>query len=325
MHYFEPHAGYKPAEPFVRRFLDPADTENAAVANAKLTQLRTAELSDAEVRLLASLYNGEVATVDAELRKLFEQLGHRGFLDRAIIVLVADHGEEFREHGGMGHGSSLYNELIRIPLIIVAPGYEGGRTVDENVSLVDVAPTLLDLAGLSPEPRFEGRSLVPLLKAKRTFTDWHAGARAIRNAFLGPSVNGQSPPDIIVQLEPSGGKYDLRRHTEAIIRGSTKLLIRPSGAMDRYELSADPGEASPSEGAVELSQTLRAALDDATANLGRHAAVAAQRARSTKPVRNSSGPWATMPIRFVPNAPTRFGYSGRRSKELSHRPLTTRR
>jgi arylsulfatase A-like enzyme len=60
--------------------------------------------------------------------------------------VTADHGEEFREHGQMGHGQQLYNETVRVPLILLAPGYQGGRVVEENTSLIDIAPTLLDLA-----------------------------------------------------------------------------------------------------------------------------------------------------------------------------------
>ena len=105
-----------------------------------------------------------MAAVDAEIRTLFDELEQLGFLDNALIVITADHGEEFGEHGRMGHGFTLFNGVMRIPLIIVAPGFPAGRVVEENVSLVDVAPTLLELLGLPAPPTFEGRSLVPLMR-----------------------------------------------------------------------------------------------------------------------------------------------------------------
>ena len=79
-------------------------------------------------------------------------------MENAIVVITADHGEEFWEHGALTHGTNLYNENVRIPLILLTPGHAGGQRIEDNVSLIDVAPTLLDLAGLPRQPRFEGRT-----------------------------------------------------------------------------------------------------------------------------------------------------------------------
>ena len=148
-------------------------------------------------------------------------------LDKSIVVFTADHGEEFREHGQLAHGTSLYNELIRVPLIVLVPGQRGGRVVRDNVSLVDVAPTLLALLGLPPEPRFEGRSLVPLL-------------------------TGDAPAaDVVAELPPiSSSPLDLGRHSLAFVRGSVKLVLpRKTGyAKTRpmlFDLATDPRETRP--------------------------------------------------------------------------------
>src|SRR5262249_49752598 len=137
----------------------PAGTSEAA-ATAKLVGSPRGALSADEVAYLASLYDAEVADLDARLARLFRRLGARGLLDPALVVGVADHGEEFREQGGLLHGSALYEESVRIPLLLAGADVPAGRVVADPVSIVDVAPTILDVLGLPPESRFEGRSLL---------------------------------------------------------------------------------------------------------------------------------------------------------------------
>src|SRR5262249_17977966 len=143
----------------------PSGTEPAAIqeVNAKLKAMQWNQLSADDTQLLSTLYDGEVAAADDAIRSLFAGLAERHLLDDAIVVITADHGEEFKDHDGMSHGTGLYGETIRVPLIVLAPGYAGGQLVTENVSLVDVVPTVLELTGLTPERAFEGRSLTPLL------------------------------------------------------------------------------------------------------------------------------------------------------------------
>jgi arylsulfatase A-like enzyme len=140
----------------------------------------------------------------------------------------------------MEHGTSLYNEVLRVPLIVLAPGYTGGRVIDDDVSLLDVAPTLLEMVGRPNEPRFEGRSLVPLL----------------RGAAVGPK-------DVVAELASTGndmfptpfGTVDFGRHWAGVVRGPLKLLLRrppPTigpvaslGRLELYDLKQDPGERQP--------------------------------------------------------------------------------
>jgi arylsulfatase A-like enzyme len=223
LQYMEPHAPYQPLDAQRRAFAPARDGVDEAGAMAKLVSVGsgTKQLSGAELELLAALYDAEVASVDAELRTLFADLQASGFLDNAIIVITADHGEEFGEHGELLHGVTLYNAAIRIPLIIVAPGVGEGRVVRDNASLIDVAPTLLDLLGVSAEPTFEGRSLVPLMTA------------------------AEDPPprsDVLSELEPIDRRRDGRTHSRAFMRGMRKLLVKRVGGALEYDLVKDPGE-----------------------------------------------------------------------------------
>jgi arylsulfatase A-like enzyme len=241
LHYMEPHAPYQPVEPYRSRLAREHPDADPSVANGEINTINFKTFSTAEVELLESLYDAEVASVDAELRAMFAALERTGVLDNAIIVITADHGEEFREHGRMTHGHALYNESIRVPLILLAPGIAAGRVVTDSVSLIDVAPTIMDLLGLPSETRFEGRSLLPLLKD-------HSPTNQLIE-------NGQPPPDVIVELPKTGSRFDIRGHSQAIVRDSVKLLMALKGRKklefaEIYDLADDPGETNPNPKAI---------------------------------------------------------------------------
>lgn len=236
LQYMEPHSPYEPAEPYRSRFRrNGNDAVDEGGATAKLLKLigGSKNLSAAEIDLLESLYDGEVASVDEEIRLLFGELEKTGFLHHAVVIITADHGEEFNEHGQVLHGITLYNTAIRVPLIISAPGYRGGQVVPQNVSLIDLAPTLLELVGLAREPRFEGRSLVPLMTPGSVI-------RALRAKFF--SGDRRNTPESTISELESSGAWDLRVHSHAIVRGSQKLIVRRQGGRELYDVMQDPGE-----------------------------------------------------------------------------------
>lgn len=234
LHYLEPHAPYDPPEPFRSR-LGPTDltSERAKALNVKVMSFGPGNkgLLSRELLALSSLYDGEVASVDDEIRQMFDVLEQAGVLEHAVIVVTADHGEEFGGHGEVMHGHTLYNDAIRVPLIILAPGYPARQVVDAPVSLLDVAPTILALAGGPPEPRHEGRSLLPLL------------GNDDENRL--PAAQ---PTALLVQLLPltSGVEAPKNRlHSSAIIQGDRKGLLGTTGALEVYDLATDPAERYP--------------------------------------------------------------------------------
>ena len=110
---------------------------------------------------LVDLYDAEVAENDAGFGKLIDDLRRRHLLESTVIVLVSDHGEEFHEHGGFEHGSTLYQDQLHVPLIVRAPGFSSGRRTSAVVQQIDLFPTLLDLTGVAAD--VPGQSLRPLL------------------------------------------------------------------------------------------------------------------------------------------------------------------
>lgn len=160
VHASDPHAPYRPSQEFRGRFV-PATPPSTLDADNPLRRLRhhtTAPSAD-DLQYVHALYNAEVAQLDAELGRFFAALGERRLLDDTIVILLADHGEEFYDHERFEHGNSLYQELVHVPLLVRLPSGASGR----NTILaqhVDVVPTVLSLLGLPVPAGMRGRALI---------------------------------------------------------------------------------------------------------------------------------------------------------------------
>ncbi len=199
------------------------------------------------------LYDASVAWADHNFGALVEALRRRGLLDRCLLVVFSDHGEEMLEHGGVLHGQSLYAELTRVPMLWRLPGGErGGSRVAESVSLVDVAPTLFDLVGrASGEPAFTGRSFADrLLGAGSAEAEAPAAVTSVR------VERGYDYP-----TDPPRGDLNL-----AAVEGSWKAIWdADNDRLELYDLAADPAElhdrsADEPERAARLGAVLRSWL-----------------------------------------------------------------
>jgi len=159
------------------------------------------------------LYDGEIAYTDQHIGKLLDKLAQREQLRDTIVVVVADHGEAFRDHGHNQHTLSLYEELINIPLIIWVPGFEP-RRMDQVVAETQLAPTLLALAGLPIPPQFQA-SPIPF--------DTHG--------FL-PGDDTKVYAETYEKVEK-----------QAVVDGDWKLIHdRKRRRSELYDLATDPGE-----------------------------------------------------------------------------------
>jgi arylsulfatase A-like enzyme len=112
---------------------------------------------------LKGLYDGEVEHLDTCFGVLMDGLRSRGLADNTPVVLLADHGEGFLEHGSLGHAYGQYAELTRVPLVFFAPGLGHGQKLPTVVSHADLVPTLVDLMGVPADERVQGESLVPMI------------------------------------------------------------------------------------------------------------------------------------------------------------------
>lgn len=144
LHYYAPHAPYNPPEAYLTPFapdrsvIDPASDVHPAALVVKGMKAEDPRLAE-----LKKHYDAEIAFIDQSIRRFVEGLKKLGTLERTIIVLVSDHGEEFLEHGFADHAWNLHEETLRIPMLVWAPSLFAPRRVADNVSIVDVMPTLL--------------------------------------------------------------------------------------------------------------------------------------------------------------------------------------
>lgn len=149
LHTYEAHSPYAP-KPEVLAELPEVDPEAEGLGKKDVNWERTKRA-----------YAAEVHYTDSRLEHLFGELRRLGLLDDTLVVITADHGEEFGEHGNLGHAKTIFDEVLRVPLLFWAPDHvPEGRVSEELVSLIDIPPTILELARIPPPRGIPGRSLV---------------------------------------------------------------------------------------------------------------------------------------------------------------------
>lgn len=166
-HSYKTHAPYIPAPPYDKKF-DPdyqgditADLDTIdAINNGDI------EISPEDLNHIISLYDGEIREADSALVPLFRHLKRKGLEENTLVIFTSDHGEEFGEHGDVArHSRTLFDELIRVPLIFRLPGVlPAGKVIEDQVQSIDILPTILDLVGAESEREsFQGTSLASLM------------------------------------------------------------------------------------------------------------------------------------------------------------------
>jgi arylsulfatase A-like enzyme len=166
LHYMEPHSTYAAPERYRSLWADPSYSGPLTGDHAQLDEIVAGKLdvTAADVERLRVLYDQEIRYLDDRLGELLDGLEAAGHADDTLLVLHSDHGEEFLEHGSALHGYTLYDEQLRVPLLIRDPRRPAGRRIEFVTRQVDVLPTLLELLGIEAEPGLQGRSLVPLFE-----------------------------------------------------------------------------------------------------------------------------------------------------------------
>ena len=217
MHLFEPHLEYNAPPPFRDSFSASIHSElTLPIEDLSGLRNRSHDIAPQDRAFVAAAYDEEIAYVDEQLGVLRDGLANRGLLDRSIIVLTSDHGEELFDHGGFEHGHAMWQELLHVPLVIWAPGVEPGRE-SAPVSLTDIAPTVLDNLGIAPPTPFDGISLWPNLSAVEPLP--------------------QRP------LFAEGVLYGATQ--TAVVNWPHKIIVNhQDGLIDGYDLARDPRERS---------------------------------------------------------------------------------
>ncbi len=203
LHYFDPHLPYEPPEPFRSSFVDDP-------------------------------YAGEIAYVDGWIGQIVDRLRALGAYDDTLIIITGDHGESLGDHGEKSHGFFVYQATQHVPLVIRAPHGVKGRRFEGRVSLVDLMPTVLDLAGMKIPERVEGTSL--------------------RGGLEGASAQDPRRPLYCESLEATQFECSA---LHALVSGSWKYIRAPRPEL--YDLSRDPAE---SHNVIENEQATAERLRD---------------------------------------------------------------
>ncbi len=223
VHYFDPHSPYDPPPAYEAAF---QGSEQPA-----------GELAELERR-----YDAEILFTDAELGKLIDFLQAKGLLDSTLLIITSDHGEAFMEHGYLYHGIGLWEEFVRVPLVIRLPGGRtGDRRVQAPVGLIDLVPTVVDLLGLEWEHPVDGVSLRAFLKNPES-VDPAAPPRPLfleRQTYpTAATCRYNLPPWFTTGLDAP-----VETPALGVVYGGWKLLETPeSGLRELFDLAADPGE-----------------------------------------------------------------------------------
>jgi arylsulfatase A-like enzyme len=168
VHLFDAHNDYLPPKGFDQFDTDYQGPIDGSGVTARDSQVLPG-MDPRDLEHLRALYLGEVSWVDHQVGRLTEQLRAQGLADNTLIVLTADHGEEFFEHGHKVHRTHLYRETVQVPLIMSWPGrFPAGKRVAEPVGLVDITPTVAEITNTGLPAAVSGRSLVPAMQGQST-------------------------------------------------------------------------------------------------------------------------------------------------------------
>jgi arylsulfatase A-like enzyme len=229
VHYFDPHAPWLPPPALARAF-PPADGPGG------------------DLRTLKARYDAEIAFADQQLGALLDALSERGLAENTLVAITSDHGEGLMQHGHLLHGAQIYEEQVRVPLLLRWPArLPAGRVIEGAVSLIDLAPTLLELLGVPIEAgdAWQGRSLVPVLEGRE-------------------AVDPARPIFLFRQHYEHG--YDsgtpVAGEQYAVRLGDWKLILGPEeGTRQLFDVARDPRErrdlaAEQPERAAELERRI---------------------------------------------------------------------
>jgi arylsulfatase A-like enzyme len=260
LHYFDPHFTYRPPAEFARQFGGSLDGPLKRLVDPLAVKKGKVKLNEWDKDNLKNLYKGEAAYTDQELKRLFDYLEKKGLLEKSVVIVTSDHGEEFWDHGDFEHGHSQYEELVKVPLIIRFPGREhAGKVVESPVRLMDLMPTVHAYLGLETPSTFRGKSFLDTLEGKRTNEPLLFEA-----CLYGQEIRAMRAGDLKVIVNTETGATELYNIEEDPLEKNDLAADRPEETEKMSKsllLLREKLDASQGEGPVNLSRELMKELE----------------------------------------------------------------
>ena len=255
VHTMDVHCPYEPAQEFADLFRSPEAAFVATDGRCGNPDFNSAALTPGQVLHLSDRYDASIREADAALGEFLGWLSSRDLRERSLVVVTSDHGEEFAEHGRIGHEGSVYAELLRVPLILAGPGI-APSVIDEPIGLKDVAPTLLDLLGVAPAAGMDGSSYASRATAgvrgepapRFSSVEWKVRLRSVvahgyhlvldeesGEALLYSAEDRLETRDLSTQMPERAAA--LRALVEAHFAGTSRHAVRQREELDEDELA----------------------------------------------------------------------------------------
>ena len=287
-HYRNLHLPYNPTSPYDRMFT-PRGFDRSGFVKDKVDVVRrnvtvplgSVVLSEADRGWIVGLYDGSVREMDeAFFGPLVDTLKRLGLYEKTLTIVTADHGEELMDHGFIGHPStsfkgSVYDEVIRIPLVITCPSLlPGGRTVGAQVRVVDVLPTVLDLLGRRIPASLPGRSLVEHIEGERVddlpaFVETTPGGYQATPEMMKTRIRAMRlPPWKLIHTQgPGADRYELfdlgsdPEERRDVAGSHPEVVDRMRAELHRWVLGAQPASMDPPIAPRTQAAALAAPID----------------------------------------------------------------
>lgn len=241
LHLMETHMPYRPSEKAMKKFsLDKVDPGQIRYLQKKFREYRTApeKMTSEQLRILSDMYDACIATVDSRLNRLFRLVRKREHRDNTVLVVTSDHGEQVGEHGIVNHWMSLYDVLLRVPLIMWCPDrLGGGKRISQQVQQQDLFYTLLDIAGYNggekvSREKIKNRSLVEMVAGRSPFPEYTFSQQAYAKMTL----------EHILKFNPSFDNETLVSPKQAVRTNRFKYIKYGTGNEELFDIASDPQE-----------------------------------------------------------------------------------
>jgi arylsulfatase A-like enzyme len=245
LNYFDAHEPYLPRKPFDAQFGEKTPRKNYRVTRweHEAARLDKESMSPGEIQAEQDAYEGSIAYIDQELGLLFDELKQEKILENTLVIITADHGEQFGEHGLFTHGNSLYLQTLRVPLLISFPAHVPANTsIRGPVTLRDLPATIVDLVQLGDKDRFPGNSLAPLWNGTKN-SDSSSRSPLLSEVTVGPDTHPQDPLS----------KGDMK----SLVLDRKHYILNGDGREEVYDLESDPQENKDLAGTDEGRQIIQ--------------------------------------------------------------------